>query len=311
MTCWPASAVSVRLPPRTRQARSPMKSSWSGCGDCESFGSRPTPGSASTTRAPSPGRAQVPRPIGPFPAGGSNHPARRCKGTGTPRSGLGAPWLPEAWAWNGLGESTLAPLRQEVAAMKPHFNSLSLLTASNTIHDHKRRWDSECIGAVRLPNTEDVPVGCADGFGSQADGKWGEVRRRSRTCARKATTLAPLLRFVGARGFEPRNSSVSRNSRHAIYQHKRSLTCGDAFVVVRHELVVALCFAGFPRDGVQPSAFRSGSGQAPQRFGRGRQRHTPAKLDVLSIRPALTKACSSSATSVGPRLANEASPRHR
>ena len=41
-----------------------------------------------------------------------------------------------------------------------------------------------------------------------------------------------------------------RNSRHAIYQHKRGLTCGDAFVVVRHLLVVALCFAGFPRDGI-------------------------------------------------------------
>ena len=40
---------------------------------------------------------------------------------------------------------------------------------------------------------------------------------------------------------------MSRNSRHAIYQHKRGLTCGDAFVVVRHVPVVALCFAGFPR----------------------------------------------------------------
>ena len=58
--------------------------------------------------------------------------------------------------------------------------------------------------------------------------------------------------LVGARGFEPRTSSVSRNSRHAIYQHKRGLTCGDAFVVVRHVLVVALCFAGFPRDGLRP-----------------------------------------------------------
>jgi len=57
--------------------------------------------------------------------------------------------------------------------MKPHFNSLSFLSASDTVHDHKRRRDSECIGAVRLPNTEDVLVGCADGFGSQADGKWG------------------------------------------------------------------------------------------------------------------------------------------
>ena len=113
-----------------------MKSSWSGCGDCESFGSRPTPGSASATRAPGPGRAQVPRPTGPFPAGGSEPSRPPLQGTGTPRPGLGAPWLPEAWGWSGLGEPALAPLRQEVAAMKPHFNSLSLLSASNTIHDH-------------------------------------------------------------------------------------------------------------------------------------------------------------------------------
>ena len=136
--------------------------------------------------------------------------------------------------------------------MKPHFNSLSFLSASDTVHDHKRRWDSECI----------VPSGCRirkmclsaaqTDSGARLTGSGGEVRRRSRTCARKATTLAPLLlRFVGARGFEPRPSSVSRNSRHAIYQHKRGLTCGDVFVVVRHSLVVALCFAGFPRDGIR------------------------------------------------------------
>ena len=44
---------------------------------------------------------------------------------------------------------------------------------------------------------------------------------------------------------------MSRNSRHTIYQHKRSLTCGNAFIVVRHLLVVALCFAGFPRDRIR------------------------------------------------------------
>jgi hypothetical protein len=50
---------------------------------------------------------------------------------------------------------------------------------------------------------------------------------------------------------------MSRNERHGIYQHKRGLTCGDAFVVVRHLLVVALCFAGFPRDGMPGSPVRS------------------------------------------------------
>ena len=59
------------------------------------------------------------------------------------------------------------------------------------------------------------------------------------------------------RGFEPRTSSVSRNSRHAIYQRKRGQTCGDAFVVVRHLLVAALCYAGFPRDGMSGSLVRS------------------------------------------------------
>jgi hypothetical protein len=55
---------------------------------------------------------------------------------------------------------------------------------------------------------------------------------------------------VGARGFEPRTSSVSRNARHAIYLRKRSLTCGNALVIVRCLLVVAICFVGFPRDGM-------------------------------------------------------------
>ena len=48
---------------------------------------------------------------------------------------------------------------------------------------------------------------------------------------------------MGAGGFEPPPSSVSRNERQAIYQHKRGLTCGVVFVVVRYLLVVALRFA--------------------------------------------------------------------
>src|SRR5229473_274866 len=52
--------------------------------------------------------------------------------------------------------------------------------------------------------------------------------------------------------FEPRTSSVSRNERQAIYQHKRSVTCGVVFVVARHVPVITLCFAGFPGDGILP-----------------------------------------------------------
>ena len=103
MTCWPASAVSVRLPPRIRRARSPMKSLWSGCGDCGSFGSCPPPGSASATRAPNPGRAQVPRPTGPFPAGDSEPSRPPQQGTGTPRPGLGALGCPRRGAGVGWG----------------------------------------------------------------------------------------------------------------------------------------------------------------------------------------------------------------
>ena len=66
-------------------------------------------------------------------------------------------------------------------------------------------------------------------------------------------------------------SSVSRNSRHVIYQHKRGLTCGDAFVVVRHLLVVALRFAGFPRDGMSASLLPvvGGGGQSARLEGMG------------------------------------------
>src|SRR2546425_11961889 len=62
--------------------------------------------------------------------------------------------------------------------------------------------------------------------------------------------------LVGALGFEPRTSSVSRKERHAIYQHKRSVTCGVVFVVARHVPVITLCFAGFPRDGILPRLTR-------------------------------------------------------
>jgi len=87
--------------------------------------------------------------------------------------------------------------------MKPHFSSLSFLSASDTVHDHKRRWDSECIGAVSRIRKMCLSAAQTDS-GARLTGSGGEVRRRSRTCARKATTLALLLlRSVGARGFEP------------------------------------------------------------------------------------------------------------
>src|SRR5437879_3147738 len=60
--------------------------------------------------------------------------------------------------------------------------------------------------------------------------------------------------LVGARGFEPRTSSVSRNERQAIYQQKRNVTCGVVFVVARCVPIMTLCFAGFPRDGIRPVA---------------------------------------------------------
>ena len=75
-------------------------------------------------------------------------------------------------------------------------------------------------------------------------GIMGDARVRSHTWPLSSQNSCGRTRIS-----EPRTSSVSRNERQAIYQHKRSLTCGEAFVVVRHLLVVALCFAGFPRDG--------------------------------------------------------------
>jgi hypothetical protein len=50
--------------------------------------------SLKSMRAPSPGRAQVPRPIRPFPVSGSEPSRPPLQGTGTPRPGLGA--LPAA-----------------------------------------------------------------------------------------------------------------------------------------------------------------------------------------------------------------------
>src|SRR5882672_1557657 len=125
-----------------------MKSPWSGCGDCESFGSRPSPGSVSAPRAPSPGRAQVPRPIGPFPAGGSEPSRPPLQGTGTPRPGPGALGCLRPGAGMGWG----SPLR-------PRFGRTQHTRCSPV-----EGGRSECIGAVRLANPEDVLVGCADGF---------------------------------------------------------------------------------------------------------------------------------------------------
>jgi hypothetical protein len=72
---------------------------------------------------------------------------------------------------------------------------------------------------------------------------------------------------VGARGVEPRTSSLSRNERHGIYQHEWALTCSDAFVVVHHAFVDALCCAGFPRDG---TGFLWRPGRGPWRIPRRR-----------------------------------------
>src|SRR5438445_674433 len=46
--------------------------------------------SLTSMRAPSPGRAQDPRPIRPFPVSGSEPSRPPLQGTGTPRPGLGA-----------------------------------------------------------------------------------------------------------------------------------------------------------------------------------------------------------------------------
>src|SRR5437879_433594 len=125
-----------------------MKSSWSGCGDCGSFGSCPPPGSASATRAPSPGRARVPRPTGPFPAGGSEPSRPPLQGTGTPRPGPGA----LDCLRRGAGMDWGSPLR-------PRFGR-KWHTRCSPVEGGR----SECIDAVRLANPEDVLVGCADGF---------------------------------------------------------------------------------------------------------------------------------------------------
>ncbi|MCW3037061.1 MAG: hypothetical protein JWM17_2373 [Actinobacteria bacterium] len=105
-----------------------------------------------------------------------------------------------------------------------------------------------------------------------------------------------LFHIVGARGFEPRTSSMSRNSRHAIYQHKRSLTCGVVFVVVHHVLVVALRFAGFPRDGSAPGGVQDivagpawgGQTQDAHAVRHGMLAQDLTGLQVVTNRPATT-----------------------
>jgi hypothetical protein len=86
--------------------------------------------------------------------------------------------------------------------MKPHFKNLSLLSASNTIMITNEGGTQNASVPSRCRMRKLCLSAAQTDLGSQADGKRGEVRRRSRTCARKATTLAPLpLRFVGTRGF--------------------------------------------------------------------------------------------------------------
>ena len=70
---------------------------------------------------------------------------------------------------------------------------------------------------------------------------------------------------------------MSRNSRQAIYQHKHGLTCGVAFVVVRHLLVVALCFAGFPRDG-------EAVGRQPSHVMEFQDRAPPSALTAIALK---------------------------
>jgi hypothetical protein len=91
------------------------------------------------------------------------------------------------------------------------------------------------------------------------------------------------LTAVGARGFEPRTSSVSRNERHAIYQHK---TQPDLRECVRHRSLFTRCcsmFRGVPRDGISaqpepklPPSHRECTGRRPPgRYGPGTEKIAP------------------------------------
>ena len=66
--------------------------------------------SLTSMRAPSPGRAQDPRPIRPFPVSGSEPSRPPLQGAGTPRPGLGALPATEV-ALGTAGETASAPRR--------------------------------------------------------------------------------------------------------------------------------------------------------------------------------------------------------
>ena len=149
MTCCPASAVSARFLPATR-GNAPARSwrrGWAGLPGRQCKLSHPRRHDFDL-RAPSPGRAQVPRPTGPFPAGGSEPSRPPLQGTGTPRPGLGA----LGCLRRGAGMDRGSPLRPRSGR------------AQHTRCSPVEGGRSECIGAVRLSNPEDVLVGCADGF---------------------------------------------------------------------------------------------------------------------------------------------------
>ena len=107
----------------------------------------PLPAARRPPEPPTRGERRFHGQPGHFPPAAVNHPARRSKGPELLARGRGS-WLSEAWGRSGLGESAPAPLRQDAAH--------EVFTS--------RGGRSECIGAVRLSNPEDVLVGCADGF---------------------------------------------------------------------------------------------------------------------------------------------------
>ena len=103
-TCFPASAASVRAPPRSWRETTTARSSLPGCGGSHHPRSQASRRSVTTTRAPSPGRAQVPRPIRPFPGGGCRpSPARRFQGPELLAPGWGLSGS-EGVGLGGLGE---------------------------------------------------------------------------------------------------------------------------------------------------------------------------------------------------------------
>src|SRR6266498_8711 len=98
-------------------------------------------------------------------------------------------------------------------------------------------------GTLASPRTGLTPAGCR-----QLVVRLRQVMASPPCPGARTAGRTTAKTVVGAGGFGPRTSSVSRNERQAIYLRKRSVTCGVVFVVARHVPVITLCFAGFPRD---------------------------------------------------------------